>query len=100
MCFRFLEWRALQLHRAGDKLFFISDLNQYSHDFLVVVQFNWDTFINPDANAATPGHLMVYPFRLTGQGEVTLEPLTQDIPDFPGANMFGGPTDIPYVLTT
>jgi hypothetical protein len=69
-------------------------------DHVLVLQFNWDTFINPNANADTPGHLMIYPFRINRQGPLSLEPLTQDIPDFPGAGMFGGPSDIPYVLTT
>lgn len=61
---------------------------------------NWDTFINPDVNADSVGHLMCYPFKMERDGGVYLEPLTEHIPDFPGANMFGGPSDIPYVLTT
>jgi Phospholipase D C terminal len=69
-------------------------------DHVIALQSNWDTFINPNSNADTPGHLMIYPFKMSRAGKVALEPLTEDIPDFPGAGMFGGRSDIPYVLTT
>lgn len=67
---------------------------------MVVPQVNWETFINPNANANTAGHLMSYPLNIIRDGGVFLEPLSEHIPDFPGANMFGGPSEIPYVLTT
>lgn len=64
------------------------------------MQANWDTFINPNANETSAGHLMIYPMQIHSEGGVSLEPLSQHIPDFPGTSMFGGPSDIPYVLTT
>lgn len=64
-------------------------------------QVNWETFINARVNQNTFGHLMSYPIKVNRtEGGVALEPLTEDIPDFPGAKMFGGETKIPFVLTT
>lgn len=65
-----------------------------------MAQVNWDTFINPAVNADSAGHLMSYPLQIHKDGGVFLEPLSEHIPDFPGANMFGGASDIPHVLTT
>jgi Phospholipase D C terminal len=64
------------------------------------MQVNWKTFITGRVNQNLTGHLMKYPIQVHRDDVVYLEALSQDIPDFPGAKMFGGDTKLPPVLTT
>jgi hypothetical protein len=64
-----------------------------------VVQANWEAYM-AEANADIPGHLMCYPVELQTGGGVSIKALCKDVPDFPGAEMLGGDTKLPNVLTT